>query len=239
MPRPPGLTTWQTRQELERTRRRQLVVVLLLAMLSVLWCALWLEVETNGEGMVAGWVVLEVITVVPLVFGARRVNKFSALIARADAYTEEDQTAEANALRDIDESIWRVGQLVSSLEDGPAREQAREALAAADRAATVLRPLVRRRTQLEHLVDGAGSQPARATLRSTLDACVTDIERLRSTIAGVTASVASLVDAASEATFHRELEHLRETTEEITALIAAFDDIAKLEENRGMSSGSR
>jgi hypothetical protein len=212
--------------------------VLLLAALAVLLCTPWLSVDTNGEGTRTGWLVLEAITLAPLAFGARRVNKVSMLIARADAYSHEEQVAEADALRYTDESIWRAAELAASLEDGPARSQAREALTAAERAAVVLRPLVRRRTQLEHLLDASRSRSATATLRTTVEACGDDIDRLGSQIADVTASVALLVDAASDAIFERELERLRRATDDVRALVAAFEDIAAVEDAAGMSPGS-
>jgi len=235
--RRPGVTTWQAREELERARRRQLIPVLLLAAAAVLCCLAWLDVETDGGDTLAGWLALEAIVLVPLVFGARRVNRVSALIARAEAYDQEDQVAEAEALRGTDESIWRVGQLVSSLERGPARDEARDALAAAEGAANVLRPLIRRRTQLEHLLEAPGSRGATAKLRTTLDACVEDIDQLESTIAGVAASVACLVDAASDAAFEDELENLRRVTVDMASLVAAFDDVAEIEETAGLRRG--
>jgi hypothetical protein len=218
-------------------RRRQLLPVLLLAALAVLACLAWLDAGTDADSALTGWLVLEVVMLVPLVFGARRVNRLSALIARAEAYTDEDQAAEATALRNTDESIWRVGQLVSSLDDGPARQEARDALAAAEGAAEVLRPLVRRRTQLEHLIDASGSRGATAKLRTTLGACEVDIDRLESTITALAASIASLVDAASDVAFERELDGLRGAIDDVTALVAAFDDIAEIEETAGLRPG--
>jgi hypothetical protein len=228
---------WEARDDLERTRRRQLLPVIVLAALAVTLCLPWLEVGSDGDNTLLGWLTLEVVVLVPLVFGARRVNRVSALIARAEAYSYEDQALETATLRTTDESIWRVGQLVASLDDGPARTEARAALAAAERAARVLRPLVQRRTQLEHLIDTSRSRPAAAKLRTTLEACVADIGRLESTIASVAASVAMLVDAASEAAYQRELDPLRRLTEDLKALVDAFDDIAEIEESAGLGPG--
>lgn len=232
--RRPGLTIWQTRDELERARRRQLIPVLLLAALAVLLCIPWLTVETGGEGTLTGWLVLEVIVLVPLAFGARRVNSVSALIARADTYSREDQAAEADALRYTDESIWRAARVTASLKDGPARAEAQAALGAAERAALVLRPLVRRRTQLQHLLDASRSRSATATLRTTVNACEDDINRFESQIADVTAIVALLVDAASDAMFEHELQRLRQATDDVRALVAAFEDIAAVEDAVGL-----
>lgn len=236
---PPGLTIWQTREELERARRRQLMPVLLLAAIAVLLCVPWLSVETDGEGTLSGWLALELIVLVPLVFGARRVNKVSALIARSDAYSQEDQAAEAEALRYTDESIWRAAAVAASLEDGPAWAQAQEAMASAERAALVLRPLVRRRTQLRHLLHASRSKSATATLRTTVTACEGDIDRLESQIADVTASVALLVDAASDAMFEHELQRLRQATDDVQALVSAFEDIAAVEDAAGLRPGWR
>jgi len=234
--RSPGVTTWQARRDLERTRRRQLIPVLLLAALAVLWCTFLFDVGTDSDA-VTGWVFLEIVTLVPLVFGARRVVRVSALIARADAYSEEDQATEISALRSTDESIWRVGMLVASLDKGPARKAAEEALAAAARAANLLRPLVRRRTQLEHLVDVSRSRSATATLQTTLDACSDDVDRLQATIETLAASVASLVDAATDDSFERELTAVRSSTDDVLALVAAFRDIEAIEQSaRGTST---
>jgi hypothetical protein len=234
--RRPGLTIWQSRDELEAMRRRQLVPVLLLAALAALLCLVWLGAKTDKDSTLTAWLLLELVVVVPLLFGARRVNRLSALIARAEAYSQEDQAAEAAALRKTDESMWRVRQLVSSLDDGAARKEAQEGLAAAEGAAEVLRPLVRRRTQLDHLVKSSASRSARGKLRTTLEACEADIDRLESTIAGLAASIASLVDAASDAAFDRQLELLRQAIEDVTALVAAFDDIVEIEEVAGLRS---
>ena len=111
-------------------------------------------------------------------------------------------------------------------------------MAAADEAAKVLRPLVRRRTQFEHLIDVSGSRPATAKLRTVLEACETDVQRLASTITAPAATVASLVDAASDAAFERQVDHLRRAIGDLTALVAAFDDISKIEETAGLRSGS-
>jgi hypothetical protein len=235
--RRPGVTTWQARDELEGMRRRQLLVVVLLAGLASLLCLVWLGAETDADSALTGWLLLEAVVVIPLLFGARRVNRLSALIARAEAYSDEDQAAEATALRNTDESIWRAGQLVSSLHDGPARREARDALTAAEEAAKVLRALVRRRTQLEHLIDASGSRSATAKLRTTLEAGEADIDRLESTITVLAASIASLADAAGDAAFEGQLDHLRHAIDDVTALVAAFDDVAEIEEAAGLRSG--
>ena len=70
----------------------------------------------------------------------------------------------------------------------------------------------------------------------TLVACEADIDRLESTITGLAASIASLVDAASDAAFEHHLDHLRQAIDDVTALVAAFDDIAKVEEAAGLRS---
>jgi hypothetical protein len=223
-----GITRWQARQDLEDARNRQLIAVVLLAVLAVMWCGIWFTATTEDQ-VVSVWLIFELITIVPLTFGARRVVRLSALIARADAYADEDQAAEAEALRATDETMWHLGELVASLEDGPAREEARDAVVAAERAAAVLRPLVRRRTLLEHLLDDSRSRSATVTLRATLAACQSDIVRLDTTIAELGASVASLVDAASDFAFERDLENLRQSTADVEALVDAFQDIAAVE----------
>jgi hypothetical protein len=215
-------------------RRRQLLPVVILAALASLLCLGWLSVDIDGDSALTGWLVLELAVAIPLLFGARRVNRLSALIARADAYSDEDQAAEAEALRNTDEAIWRVRQLVSSLHDGPARAEARDALAAAEEAANVLRPLVRRRTQLGHLIGASGSRSATAKLRTALEACETDIHRLASMITAMAASIASLVDAASDVAFERQVDDLRHAVDDLTALVAAFDDIAEIEGTAGL-----
>lgn len=195
---------------------------------------MWLTVDINGETMVAGWVAIEVILLVPLVFGARRVNKLSSLIARADSSSEEDQRAEADALRSTDEALSSAAGIVASIDRGPARSRADAALAAAERAAIQLRMLVRRRTQLKRLLVASRSPTATATVHTTLRALEEDVERLESQIAEITASIAVLVDAVGGTMLEQELEHLRRTTDDVSALVSALEEIAAMEKAAGL-----
>ena len=50
-------------------RRRQLLPVLLLAALAALLCLVWLGAETDADSALTGWLLLEVVVLIPLLFG--------------------------------------------------------------------------------------------------------------------------------------------------------------------------
>src|SRR5205823_1844880 len=101
-----GLTRWQSREDLTRSRRRVRSVIGGLSALAALWLPALFSAKGNA---VAGGVILEAFTLAPLMVAAFRARHLSRLVKRVDTMAEEDQQAEAAALKLGDELIWRLG----------------------------------------------------------------------------------------------------------------------------------
>lgn len=221
---------WQTRAELTKTRNRQLTVVVVLAALVGLLCLVMVTSDKNGgDSAIVGILFIELVLMVPLLFGARRVARTSRLIARVDTIDDEDQRAESDAMRVVDETVWRAGRLVAALKEGAARSSARDALATAETARAEFGELVSRLTQLEHLVETAHSGGAKAALERARDGCRDDADQLSATIEDLAAELATLVDEVSDVSVDAELGRLQAATERVSALVDGLREVKALD----------
>ena len=220
----PGLTLWQSRDELVRARTRTAWVAGFLTALALFWLLAFAG-EEDGENLVLGVVVLEVFTLVPLAVALWRIRRLTKLLRRVDAVSEEDDEASAAALRAREEAVWRVGRLVDGLQPGPARDAATDALAAGRAANESRRRLQQRLDQLDHLRAVTAGAGARRRLDRATDASRGDMAELDRQVEDMAASVADLVDAASAHAADAELARVREQTERLAALAEAMREL--------------
>lgn len=226
----PGLTLWQSRDELARARRRTAWVAAGLAVLALFWLAAFADPTPDpdeGGDILLGIVILELFTLVPLAVALWRVRRLSRLLRRVDSVSEDDLEATARAARTREEAVWRVGRLVDGLEPGPARDAAADALAAGHAANESRRRLHHRVTQLEHLLAVTNGPSARRRLDQARTACQRDLADLDEQVEEMAASVADLVDAATTAP-DAELARVRDATERVAALAAAMRELDEL-----------
>lgn len=172
-----------------------------------------------------GFAALELFTVVPMAVALVRGHNLSRLINRVDATRDTDQQLEAQALQFGDELIWRLKNLIGSLEDGSAKAAGENALRTAQHAVHARRPLVTRRSQLEHLAAVAKSPRSASSFGTALSVCVEELDRLDTELDDLAASLAHLVDAASEDEVEREIQRVQEAEERVCALTAGFEEV--------------
>lgn len=215
----PGLTLWQSRDELARSRRRMRWVAVGLGVV----CLFWLLALPEE---VAGVIILEILTVPPFAVALWRLRRLTLLLRRVDAVSDEDLEATASALRTREEAVWRVGRLVDGLDPGPIRDAAAGALAAGHAANESRRRLQHRLTQLDHLLAVTKGATARRRLAQARTACERDMADLDATVEDMAASVADLVDAATSSAADAEMARVRNATERLAALAAARRELA-------------
>ena len=226
----PGLTLWQSRDELARSRTRTVWVAAGLALLALLWLAAFAdptpESDADGDSDVAtGVVILEIFTLAPLGVALWRTRRLTLLLRRVDSVSEEDLEATARAVRDREEAVWRVGRLVDGLEPGPIRDAASDALAAGHAANESRRRLHHRVSQLEHLRAVTKGAAARRRLDQARTACERDLAELDEQVEAMAGSVADLVDAATTPAADAEMARVRDATERVAALAQAMREL--------------
>jgi hypothetical protein len=224
----PGLTLWQSRDELARSRKRTVWVAAGLALLALLWLAAFADPtpEPDGDSDVAtGVVILEIFTLAPLGVALWRIRRLTLLLRRVDSVSEEDLEATARAVRDREEAVWRVGRLVDGLEPGPIRDAASDALAAGHAANESRRRLHHRVSQLEHLRAVTKGAAARRRLDQARTACERDLAELDEQVEAMAGSVADLVDAATTPAADAEMARVRDATERVAALAQAMREL--------------
>ncbi len=229
--RGPGLTLWQSRHELAKSRKRTVWVAAGLAVLALLWLAAFADPTPDPDGdsdVATGVVILEIFTLAPLAVALWRIRRLTLLLRRVDSVSEEDLEATARAVRDREEAVWRVERLVGGLQPGPVRDAATDALAAGHAANESRRRLHHRATQLEHLQAVTKGAAARRRLEKARTACQRDLAELDEQVDAMAASVADLVDAASTSSADAELARARDATERVAALAEALRELDTL-----------
>jgi hypothetical protein len=189
--------------------------------------ALWLSAFTSGgdADTIVGVVILEIFTLVPVLYAAVHARGLTKLISDSDRLTADEQASVALALSKTDEMLWRLRQLVESLEPGPLREGGDEALRQARGIVRLRGQLVRRINQLDSVEDLLDAQAAGGAVHLSADACrreLAEVDRVLDDLAG---SVARLVNAAEAGPVRDELAEVGEAIERVVALAEAMTEL--------------
>lgn len=210
-----GLLLWQTRDELVRARAWAVAGASALGALAALWVGTVFGGDANAA---AGGVLLGAVTLGPAVMTAARARRLHKLVKQVDENGEADAEVEAQTLAGLDTSMGELEALVSSLPTGSIQESGLDALHAAEHAHAARARLIRRRHQLRHLRAVTETTPARRRLDDSLRRCEGDIRDLDEVGDELNASIAELVDMASDDAVETDLARVQETTERMKAL---------------------
>jgi hypothetical protein len=219
-----GLSLWQSRDELSRSRRWARWTSLGLGVLAALWLAGLTGSDVDGD-VVLGIAILELFTLVPFVVSVVRLRRLNRLLARIDELGAEELQEMADDLRSADETLAHIGRLVARLRPGAARDAGEEALAAAEASTVSRRRLRHRQADLEQLVATTRSSSARRTLQKALKGCRRELAESQALVEELAVAVAGLVDAAEEDLVQRELERVRDVTERTAAMAAVLQEL--------------
>jgi hypothetical protein len=194
----PGVVTWQSHDEVTKARRRSRLTAGGLGALAALWL-------TGLSGGTAG-------------------NTLDRMKTR-DA---DEQKADADELRHVDETLFRIARLGGQLQGEVAQTAGYESVGAAERAGEEWRRLVSREHDLERIIETTASVAARASLERSLATCRKDAAAFRSEVEELAAALAQLVDASDDDPIDAELIRLRASSERMDALAASFREVNAL-----------
>ena len=175
-----GVTTWQPGYIIATDRRRVRMVLGFLGVLALFWLVAFSAPISSD--LVTGVVILEVFTLVPAAYLAYQSHKCTTLLGRADRATEEEQTAAAEIARKQSERLWHLRRAVESLNDGPSKEAASEAVHSIEQNVPVHATLVQRQMQLQGLLALATDSLAHESLNTTLTSCTQQLGQLADTV---------------------------------------------------------
>jgi hypothetical protein len=133
---------------------------------------------------------------------------------------------EAQTVAGLDQSVISLEDLVDSMERGPARDAARDALRSAKAAHDSRVRLVRRRTQLRHVRAAAQSPIARRRLDDALLTCEDELRDLDFVADELCASVADLASMAAEMGVHADVSRLKEAAEHMNAIADSLRQVS-------------
>ena len=211
-----GVTTWQPRYIIAKDRRRVRMVLGFLGVLALFWLAAFSAPISSD--LVTGVVILEVFTLVPAAYLAYQSHKCTTLLGRADRATEEEQTAAAEIARKQSERLWHLRRAVESLNDGPSKEAASEAVHSIEQNVPVHAALVQRQMQLQGLLALATDSLAHESLNTTLTSCTQQLGQLDRRLDQLAAAVADVVEAVGEGQTSILLHPLQEAAERLDIL---------------------
>jgi hypothetical protein len=231
----PGVVVWQSHDEVTKARRRTRWLAAGLGGLA----ALWLTGLSNGTGDNAalGVAILETFTVVPLVFSLLRLRRLNGLIARMKTRDTDEQEADVDELRHVDESLFRIARLATQLHGDVARTAGHESVDAAERAGKEWRRLVGREHDLERIIDATTNDGARASLERSLAACRKDAAAFQGEVEELAAALAQLVDASDDDPIDAEVIRLQTASDRMDALATSFREVNVLaDQNLGRAT---
>ena len=220
----PGVVTWQSHDEVTKARRRTRLTAGGLGALAALWLT-GLGGDGNDNLGVAS---LEVFTMVPMIVALLRARRLSKLVDRMKTRDADEQEADADELRHVDETLFRVARLGGQLEGEVAQSAGYESVAAAEQAGEEWRRLVSREHDLERIIETTTSVAARASLERSLATCRKDAAAFRSEVEELAAALAQLVDVSDDDPIDAELIRLRASSERMNALAASFREVNAL-----------
>ena len=170
---------------------------------------------------------LAVASVLATMVAGFRSRKLFRLISRVDAGESADQTVESQTHAGLTDSMTNLAALVESLPAGAIREAAGEALRAAETATESRHRLVRRRGQLRHVHAVTQAPLARRRVDDALRACEKDLRDLDGVADELVASVADLVDSATDESVRAELTRVRDTAERMSAIAEGLRQVGR------------
>jgi hypothetical protein len=218
-----GVTTWRSRDDVERSKRWAKRIATGLAVLGAFW--LFGLFDNPDADTVLGLVILELFTLIPCIYALLRFRSLKKLTDAIDDLGEKELEEQAEELEANEEARWRIGRLVASLEPGPAQESGLDVLAAAETATETRRRLLRRRTELTHLQGTTKSAAGKSVGKAIAD-CNRKLDETQAALDELAAAVAQLVDTAEDARSETELTRLRDAvtrTETLSASLAELD----------------
>ncbi len=220
----PGVVVWQSHDEVTKARRRTAWTAAGLGALAALWLT-----GIGGEGNAnLGVAILEVFTLVPLAVALRRHRNLGKLVARMKTGDVDEQQADAEELRLVDESLFRIARLASQLHGEVAQRAGHESVAAAERAGQEWRRLVGREHDLERFIEATKDDGARGSLERSLAACRKDAAAFQGEVEELAAALAQLVDATDDDPIDAELIRLQAASSRMDALAASFREVNAL-----------
>jgi hypothetical protein len=192
--------------------------------------ALWLTGLSGGTdgNTLLGLGFLEVFTVVPMIVALHRHRRLSKLIDRMKTRDADEQEADADELRHVDETLFRIARLAGQLDGDVAEAAGHQSVAAAERAGEEWRRLVGRGQDLEGIIATTTSVAARASLERSLAVCRKDAAAFRSEVEELAAALAQLVDASDDDPLDAELVRLQASRDRMNALAASFREVNAL-----------
>jgi hypothetical protein len=222
----PGVVVWQSHDEVSKSRRRTRLVAGGLGALAALWLT-GLSGGTDGNTLL-GLGILEVFTTVPMIVAMLRARRLSKLIDRMKTRDADEQEDDADELRHVDETLFRIARLAAQLQGEVAQTAGYESVAAAERAGEEWRRLVGREHDLERIIETTASVAARASLEQSLRACRKDAAVFQSEVEELAAALAQLVDASDEDPIEADVARLQTAGERMDALAMSFREVNAL-----------
>ena len=220
------MVTWQSHDEVVKSRRRTRWAAAGLGAMAAFWLA-GLSGGT-GDNAALGVAILEAFTVVPLAMSLVRLRRLSKLIDRMKTRDADEQESDVDELRHVDETLFRIARLAGQLDGEVAEAAGHESVAAAERAGKEWRRLVGREHDLEHIIEKTAGVAARASLERSLAACRKDAAVFRGEVEELAAALAQLVDASAEEPIEADLARLQTASDRMDALAASFREVNTL-----------
>ena len=223
-----GVSLWQSRDDIARSRRRATIGAVLLGLLALFWLA-GLGADDPGENALLGLILLEVFTLAPFAAVAARARRLTKLLHRVDALGEAELAEQAEAMRDADEERLRLARLVAALPPGPAAEVAERALDTVEEAAESRRRLLHRRAQLRALRDVTRSGTARSSVERSLAGCEEDLENLEVQSETLCAAIAELVDETDQGAVDAQVDAVSAAAERVRLVAETLRDLGAVD----------
>ena len=219
-----GLTTWHSREEIVRARRRARRTAAGLLAAAAVWP--WALTDSAADAdTVTGVLIFEGITLVVALYASVRAARLSRQVYAVDHLSDQEQATAALALSRGEEMLRRLSRLVESLDPGPLRDAGSDALGEAGEIVELRAKLVQRLTQLGGIAEVMGDQAAEGPMGRAVVACRAQIAELEQALDELVAAITRLVDAADAGTLRNELRELREATERVALMAQAMTEL--------------
>lgn len=220
--RAPGALEWRSRDDLERSLRRDAWMIAAVGAWFALLSLAYLP-PFDPEAALGG-AMLQSLGVYPMAVSVRRWFATRRLLRVAKETTARDQDELAESLAAVDDVVARLRTLVTELDTRAEKREGRAAVTAAERAAREQRRLLRREFELRRL----GTARSRAGLQQVADETTAELSALDGSLDELLVSVLDLVSSADDESISLALEHVREACERATALAAATREVGQI-----------
>jgi hypothetical protein len=213
------MVSWRAYERVFRSYRRAGRIVVALVLIGAIWL-IALDTDQADADTVSGVVILELVTLVPLLWAVARYLRLGRLIERMLALEEGAREQVVTSMACVDERLSRLAAYAGRPQPGVGTDGARQVLEAAERATPAWRTLVIRRYDLRRLLVVETDGRTRAVLQEQVDECQVAITALEQASQQLEAVLERRAPEFAQPSLGDELRRLRQASERAASLAA-------------------